>query len=155
MNILPLNKETMFKYSDIHCRDNATSIKELICYGCKINNNQDLSLEKMSIEDRIAHMEAHEAAGHKYPRSSYIKRWLLDKEIRDHSVQSVEVHYAISNNGDGSASILFFKTAEEASDYDEAMSENGDGWGESCDGSETLYFDKDGILINSHEEEED
>jgi len=36
------------------------------------------------------------------------------------------LHYHISNNGDGSASVHFHKTAKEAEKADEAQSE---GWG--------------------------
>lgn len=71
---------------------------------------------------------------------------ILKKKIKEEAVTTVEVHYAISNNGDGSVSVHFFKTAEEASKFDEDQDE---GWGEPSDSSEILHFDKDGILINS------
>lgn len=145
MYVMPLDRKNMFKHSDVHCRNNATETPCLICYECKLNNNKDLTMEHFSLEDRIAHMEAHEAAGHKISMWQLTK-WVLEKDIKDNAVQSVTVHYAISNNGDGSASVHFFKTLEEAEKYEENMDE---GWGESCVSSEELHFDKNGILINA------
>ena len=77
---------------------------------------------------------------------------MLEKDIKDRSVSSVTLHYDISNNGDGSASLVVFKTPEEASQYDENMDE---GWGESCDGTKELHFDEYGVLINADVLEED
>lgn len=79
-----------------------------------------------------------------------------------------QLHYHISNGGDGSASVHFHKTAKEAADADEKMSEDGEGWGESCNGSETLkfedgklyrsefgYLDKDGNLVDDEADDFD
>lgn len=49
-----------------------------------------------------------------------------------------KLHYHISNNGDGSASVHFHQTYDEAVEADEKESESGDGWGESCNGSVNL-----------------
>ncbi len=116
-----------------------------ICYECKLNNNTDVSIQ--TIEDGIAHVLKHKEEGHKIWDHT-LKNLQLKKRIKDESVTKVTVHYAISNGGDGSASVHFFKTAEEAEKYDENMDE---GWGEPCNSSEILYFDKNNILINADE----
>jgi hypothetical protein len=120
-----------------------------ICFECKLNSGKDLVIP--TVEKAIAHLKKHIAAGHK-TWSSTKSDMLLEKEIKDRAVTSVEVHYAVSNNGDGSVSVHFFKNAEEASKYDEDLEE---GWGENCSSSEVLHFDKEGILINSHKKDED
>jgi hypothetical protein len=127
------------------------SMKEggYICYECKLFNQKDTSIQ--TIEDAIEHILRHKEAGHKM-WSSTLKDLQLEKRIKDDAVTTVEVHYAISNGGDGSVSVHFFKTAEEAEEYDKQMDE---GWGEPCNRSEYLYFDKDGILINADEDEDE
>lgn len=49
-----------------------------------------------------------------------------------------QLHYWISNNGDGSASIQLAKSAEQARKEDEKQSRDGEGWGEECTGSVEL-----------------
>lgn len=60
----------------------------------------------------------------------------------------VRVYYFVDNNGDGSASPLFFSTFEEALAYEEAMDEAcGDNFTEGP-GSADLEFDDEGQLLN-------
>lgn len=55
----------------------------------------------------------------------------------------------VQDNGDGSASPMFFATEADAYAYKEASEEAvGNGWGEDCVYHETLQFDDAGILLN-------
>ena len=57
--------------------------------------------------------------------------------------QIFELPYHIENNGDGSASVEFHKTMEEAEKADEDLEE---GWGEDCSSSVDLKIE-DGKLF--------
>jgi len=115
------------------------------CERCRYNQGKNLQLT--DINAAIEHMEEHLADG----GCSYcVQKLRLEKKIQDEVVTSVTVHYAVSNGGDGSASVFFFRERKNASRFDENQDE---GWGESSDNTETLYFDKDGKLINCHESE--
>lgn len=46
-------------------------------------------------------------------------------------MEKVTVYYSIDNGGDGSASLIWFLTSEEAEKHQEEMYE---GWGEPCFG---------------------
>lgn len=125
-----------------------------VCYECKLWQNEDTKLE--DVYTAIKHTKLHEEAGHKL-WDHVVKDLHLTKKIAEESVTEVELFYSISNNGDGSASVHFFKSHEDAKAFDKYEQEHYDGWGESEHFKETLYFDKDGILINAsegHEEEE-
>lgn len=60
----------------------------------------------------------------------------------------VDVHYVITNNGDGSASVRWCKNALEAELYDEWRQRN-EGWGENEDFHETLEFDENGQQLHT------
>jgi len=135
------------KYNDVCLRKSKDG--RYVCYECKLNNDSDAFF--LTIENAINHLLHHKQVGHK-PWSYVLKNLELEKEIQDHAVTEVTVHYAISNNGDGSASVLFFKTPEAADKYDQNMDE---GWGEPCNASDILYFDKDGVLINPYTPDDD
>lgn len=53
--------------------------------------------------------------------------------------KTFELHYHISDNGDGSASVWFHLNEKEAEEADEAE----EGWGESCNSSVTLMVKDD------------
>ena len=146
MYVHPLDRENMFKYSGVHCRANATKVKELICYECKLNNGKDLSIEDLSLADQVVHLEAHVAAGHITGKDYTLERLILEKNIEDRSVKSVTVHYVVSSGGDGSVSVRFADTAKAAEVFEDNMDE---GWGEPSTRSETLHFDANGVLINA------
>ena len=60
----------------------------------------------------------------------------------------VKLAYTISDNGDGSASINFFRTFEEAKLLDEYNQNQYGGFAEEEAFIETLEFDEEGLLIN-------
>ena len=61
------------------------------------------------------------------------------------------LHYHVSNNGDGSASSRFHRTAEDAEAADEAQNDSGDGWGESSAGVVELEIQDGKIVRKTHE----
>jgi len=140
----------MIDRSRLFSKWNEVAIREqvdgnYICYECKLNNDKDFHID--NLDGAIDHVTEHKNQGHKMWEET-LSKLEMDKIILEEAVTTVKVHYAIQNNGDGSATVLFFKTKEEASEFDENMDE---GWGEDCSSSETLHFDKDGILINAYE----
>lgn len=144
---MSVDREKLFsKWNDVTLRKEKDGT--YICYECKLRQNEDTTLESINIA--IEHMELHEEAGHKLWDHT-IKGLRLAKKIAEGSVTEVELFYAISNNGDGSASAHFFKSSEDAEAFDKYEQEHHDGWGEALYFTETLYFDKDGILINASE----
>lgn len=57
----------------------------------------------------------------------------------------VTLHYVVTNNGDGSASVHFVKNEKEAEIYDNFLQEiKGDGWGEGECFSKTIEVDENG-----------
>ncbi len=139
-----INRENLFsKWNDVSIRKEADS--SYMCYECKLNDNKDKAIS--NVQNAVYHIQAHLNDGHKL-WSHTIKNIRLAKRIDEECVTTVEVHYAITNNGDGSASTRFFKTREDAKKFDEYEQDHYDGWGESEFFSEKLHFDKDGILIN-------
>jgi hypothetical protein len=59
-----------------------------------------------------------------------------------------ELHYHLTNNGDGSASARFHQTEEEAEKADEAMDE---GWGESSASSVRLKYEDGKIYFREYQ----
>lgn len=56
-------------------------------------------------------------------------------------MKEFRLHYHISNNGDGSASVHLHPSADEASKADEEQNENGDGWGEDCSSFKSIFVE--------------
>lgn len=137
------------EYNEVDIRK--TSDGTRVCKECKLNDDQDLVIA--TIENVINHIKHHQRYKHKMWRST-LSDALLEKEIRDRTAYSVDVYTAIQNNGDGSATVRFFKDLEDAKKFDNNMDE---GWGEDCSDSTILHFDKNGILINADQviEEDD
>lgn len=59
-----------------------------------------------------------------------------------------KLHYHITNNGDGSASINLHPTAEAAAEADANMDE---GWGEPCNGDVTLKIEDGRLYYQEYE----
>ncbi len=59
-----------------------------------------------------------------------------------------KLHYHISNNGDGSASVCLHKTAEEAEKADSEMDE---GWGESCNGDVDIKLENGKLYYGDYD----
>lgn len=66
----------------------------------------------------------------------------------------VKVHYYPRSNGDGSVSVLFFRSKADADAYEQAEAEKpyGEPWGESCARTKVLEFDDKGNLLNPDED---
>lgn len=143
-----VNRERLFsKWNDVSIQQDKGDT--YICYECKLyDNKHDITIA--NIETAVNHIELHEKEGHKI-WGHQIKKLRLTKKIKEECVTSVKIYYAVSNNGDGSASVHFFKTEEDAKAFDAYEQEHYDGWGESEYFTEILHFDKDGILINAAE----
>lgn len=60
--------------------------------------------------------------------------------------KKVNLHYVITNGGDGSASVHFVKNAKEAQIYDDFRQFH-EGWGEGEAFHEELEIDKDGNVL--------
>jgi hypothetical protein len=141
------DRERLFsKYNDVALRKQKDNT--YICYECKLWQDKDTTLE--DVDTAIKHVKRHEESDHKL-WGHVVKDLHLTKKIAEESVTEVALFYAISNNGDGSASVHFFKSLEEAEAFDTYEQEHYDGWGEPLYFTETLHFDKDGILINAAE----
>ncbi len=119
-----------------------------VCYECKLNHGNDIAIS--NVRNTVYHAQAHINDGHKM-WGHQIKGLRLAQDIEERGKSKVTIHYAISNNGDGSASVHFFKTKEDSIKFDTYEQEHYDGFAESEYFTETLHFDKDGILINASE----
>ena len=62
--------------------------------------------------------------------------------------KTFQFHYFISNNGDGSASLQLQPSAEAA---EKADSEQSEGWGEPCNGTETLKVDGNKLFYQDNQ----
>jgi hypothetical protein len=61
------------------------------------------------------------------------------------------LHYHISNNGDGSASLRLHPTGDAAEAADNAQQESGEGWGESSNGHVKLKLEDGALFYRSYE----
>jgi len=58
-------------------------------------------------------------------------------------MEKTKLWYCISNNGDGSASVLWFLTKERAEKYDNEQMESGDGFAEDSVGYAETFIGSD------------
>ncbi len=59
------------------------------------------------------------------------------------------LHYHISNNGDGSASVHFHSSEDEAKAADEKLEE---GWGECCAGEVKIKLENNQVFYRDYQE---
>lgn len=118
------------------------------CENCKLDDGRDVLL--IGIDEKIFHLETHIDEGHQLPPDA-LSNALLKKGIQDETITAVTVHSALEGDGCGAAVVRFFKNPEDAKAFDRKYGETTDNaLSDVCVETNTLYFDKDGVLMNPY-----
>lgn len=79
----------------------------------------------------------------------------IEELKKNQLVGTYRLYYRLRNNGDGSASAIFYNSREEAEEFEDRAIENGmDGWGESSVAAQDIYIENGQLVTNEQERAE-